>query len=228
MTHRHGVDYEKIHHLAWDVFMECTKIAKSMKLYGAGQDMLANAFSGNIKGLGPGVAEMEFEERSSDPLLIFMADKTEPGAWNFFLYKIFADPFNTAGLVIDPSMHDGFIFEVHDLIHKRRIMFKCPEECYDMLAYIGAPSRYVIKHVFKPDGKTIAASTSTQRLNLIAGRYIGKDDPVMIVRSQSGFPAVGEVVEPFTIPGTGRGLDAGLPPWPVHAGRALRCKLHPV
>jgi fructose 1,6-bisphosphate aldolase/phosphatase len=128
-----------------------------------------------------------------------MADKTEPGAWNFYLYKIFADPFNTPGLVIDPSLHTGFVFEVHDLVKKRRIMFGCPEEIYSMLAYIGAPSRYVIKHVFKKDG-TIAASTSTQRLSLLAGKYVGKDDPVMIVRSQSGFPAVGEVLEPFCTP----------------------------
>ena len=94
---------------------------------------------GMSRGMGPGVAEMEFEERESDPVLVFMADKTEPGAWNFFLYKIFADPFNTAGLVIDPSMHKGFVFEVHDLIEKRRIMFTCPEEIYNLLAYIGAP-----------------------------------------------------------------------------------------
>ena len=199
MTHKHGVDNEKVHKLAWDVFIECAAIAKSMKLYGAGQDILSDAFSGNVKGMGPGVAEMEFEERGSDPVLIFMADKTEPGAWNFYLYKIFADPFNTPGLVIDPSMHSGFVFEVHDLIEKRRIMFKTPEESYNLLAYIGAPSRYVIKHVFKKDG-TIGASTSTQRLNMLAGRYVGKDDPVMIVRSQSGFPAVGEVIDPFCIP----------------------------
>jgi fructose 1,6-bisphosphate aldolase/phosphatase len=199
MTHTHGIDNEEIHRLAWDVFMECTAIAKSMKLYGAGQDMLADSFAGNVKGMGPGVAEMEFEERGSDPVLVFMADKTEPGSWNFFLYKIFADPFNTAGLVIDPSMHAGFLFEVHDLFKKRRIMFRCPEEIYNLLSYIGAPSRYVIKHVFKKDG-TIGASTSTQRLALLAGRYVGKDDPVMIVRAQSGFPAVGEVLDPFCTP----------------------------
>ena len=96
MTHTRGEDDEEIHKLAWDVFMECARIAKEMKLYGAGQDLLADAFSGNVKGMGPGVAEMEFEERGSDPLLVFMADKTEPGAWNYFLYKIFADPFSTA------------------------------------------------------------------------------------------------------------------------------------
>jgi len=199
MTHTRGVNNEKIHRLAWDVFVECTKVAKGLKLYGAGQDLLTDVFPGNIRGLGPGVAEMEFEERDSDPVLIFMADKTEPGAWNFYLYKIFADPFNTPGLVIDPALSEGFIFEVHDTVAKRTITFSCPEESYSLLAYIGASSRYVIKHVFKKDG-TIAASTSTQRLNRTAGRYVGKDDPVMIVRAQSGFPSMGEALEPFTIP----------------------------
>jgi fructose 1,6-bisphosphate aldolase/phosphatase len=199
MTHMKGVDSPEIHKLAWNIFAECAKLAKSMKLYGAGQDLLSDAFSGNVKGMGPGVAEMEFEERGSDPLLCFMADKTEPGAWNFYLYKVFADPFNTSGLVIDPGMHEGFIFEVHDVIEKRRIMFRTPEESYNLLAYIGAPSRYVVKHVFRKDG-LIAASTSTQRLSLIAGKYVGKDDPVMMIRAQSGLPAVGEVIEPFATP----------------------------
>jgi fructose 1,6-bisphosphate aldolase/phosphatase len=31
----------------------------------------------------------------------------------------------------------------------------------------------------------------------MAGRYVGKDDPVCIVRAQGNFPAVGEVLEPF-------------------------------
>ena len=55
----------------------------------------------------------------------------------------------------------------------------------------------------------IAAATSTQRLNLMAGRYIGKDDPVMIVRCQSGLPAVGEVLEPFSFPHTVAGWMRG-------------------
>lgn len=199
LTHTHGVDNKKIHKLAWDVFMECTKIAKEMKLYGAGQDMPADAFPGNLGGPGPGAAEMEFEERASDPVLIFMADKSGPGAWNSFLYRIFADPFNTPGLVIDPSMRKGFVFEVHDLVEKKMIRLNCPEEIYSLLACIGAPSRYVVSHVFTRDG-LIAASSSARRLSLVAGKYVGRDDPVMIVRSQNGFPAVGEVLEPFCTP----------------------------
>lgn len=200
LTHRLGRNNGTIHRLAWDTFVACTDTARKLKLYGAGQDLLSDAFSGNIKGLGPGVAEMEFTERKSEPIIVFMADKTEPGAWNLPLYKIFADPFNTIGLVIDPNMHGGFQFEVRDLVKNRKVIFSAPEELYDMLVFIGAPGRYCIKEVHHKKSGEIAAVSSTQRLNLMAGRYVGKDDPVLIVRCQSGLPAVGEVLEPFANP----------------------------
>ena len=71
MTHTHGTDNEKIHKLAWDAFKEGTEIAKEQGLYGAGQDLLKDAFSGNVKGMGPGVAEIEMEERPSEVFCIF-------------------------------------------------------------------------------------------------------------------------------------------------------------
>ena len=200
MTHELGEDNEKIHKFAWDTFVDCTELAKSLKLHGAGQDLLADAFSGNVRGMGPGVAEMQFEERKAETVIIFMADKTSAGAWNLPLYKMFADPFNTIGLVIASNMHTGFAFEVHDIKESRKITFNAPEEIYDLLVFIGAPSRYMVRAVYHRETKEIAAASSTQRLALIAGRYVGKDDPVCIVRSQGDFPAVGEVLEPFTLP----------------------------
>jgi len=200
MTHQKGEENETIHKLAWDTFVAGTELAKSLRLYGAGQDLLADAFSGNVKGMGPGVAEMEIEERKSEPVIIFMADKTSSGAWNMPLYKMFADPFNTIGLVIAENMHQGFAFEVHDVKESKKITLNTPEEMYDLLVFIGAPSRYAVKAVYSRQTGEIAAVSSTQRLALIAGRYVGKDDPVCIVRSQGTFPAVGEVLEPFTLP----------------------------
>ena len=199
MTHQYGVDNDKIHKLAWDTFVDCTEVAKTLKLHGAGQDLLSDAFSGNVRGMGPGVAEMEFEERTAEPVIIFMADKTSSGAWNMPLYKMFADPFNTVGLVIAAEMHNGFSFEVHDIKEHKKITFNTPDEIYDLLVFIGAPSRYMVKAVYHRESNEIAAVSSTQRLSLIAGRYVGKDDPVCIVRSQGRFPAVGEVLEPFTL-----------------------------
>jgi fructose 1,6-bisphosphate aldolase/phosphatase len=200
MTHQRGEGDGLIHKFAWDTFVDCTELAKSLKLYGAGQDLLADACTGTVHGLGPGVSEMEFEERPAEPVIIFMADKTSAGAWNLPLYKMFADPFNTIGLVIAPNMHCGFAFEVQDVKASRKIIFNAPEEIYDLLVFIGAPSRYMVKSVYHRVTGEIAASSSTQKLSLIAGRYVGKDDPVCIVRAQGDFPAVGEVLEPFTLP----------------------------
>ncbi len=205
MGHDKGTDSSEVHGLAWDAFQEATAVAKSLKLYGAGQDILSDAFSGNVRGLGPGIAEMTFTERKAEPLVAFMMDKTEPGAFNMPIYKIFADPFNTAGLVIDPSLHGGFRFEIWDILEHRRVFMDAPGEVYSMLALIGAKSRYVIKRVYpKKGGKLPAdepvAAVSTEKLFEIAGEYVGKDDPVALVRAQAGLPALGEVLEPFAFP----------------------------
>jgi fructose 1,6-bisphosphate aldolase/phosphatase len=208
MTHYRGDESRLVHKLAWDVFLSCTELAKELKLYGAGQDILSDAFSGNVKGMGPGVAEMTFVERKSEPVVVYCGDKCAPGAWNLPLFRMFADPFNTIGLVIDPSMHDGFRFEVHDVHHGKDIILSCPEEMYDLLVLIGSPENYIIKNIYRRDGE-VAAASSTQKLALIAGRYVGKDDPVMIVRCQSGLPAVGEALEPFAFPHTVSGWMRG-------------------
>ncbi len=205
LTHDKGVDSQEIHGVAWEVFEKATERAKELKLYGAGQDLLSDAFSGNVRGMGPGVAEMEFTERGAEPLIAFMMDKTEPGAFNLPIFRMFADPFNTAGLIIDPSLHPGFVFEVWDILEDRRVFMKAPEEMYDLLALIGAKSRFVIKRVFPKEGGKLPADepvavVSTEKLYQIAGEYVGKDDPVALVRAQSGLPAVGEVLEPFAFP----------------------------
>lgn len=205
MTHGKGENSEKIHGLAWEVFEKATEVAKEMGLYGAGQDLLKDAFSGNIRGMGPGIAEMEFTERKAEPVIAFMMDKTEPGAFNLPIYRIFADPFNTAGLIIDPSLHNGFRFEIWDIKEHKRVFLSTPEEMYDLLALIGAKSRFVIKRVYPKENPKVkkdepVAVISTEKLYQIAGEYVGKDDPVASVRAQSGLPALGEVLEGFSFP----------------------------
>jgi len=197
MTHFKGEDNEEIHKLAWDTFKAGADKAKSLKLYGAGQDLLKDAFSGNVKGMGPGVAEMEFTERGSDPVVVYAADKTEPAAFNYLLYRVFADPFNTAGLVIDPKLVGGFKFEVLDAYENKKVVLKTPEESYSLLALIGTTERYMLSKIWRAADDEIAAASSTTKLSLIAGKYVGKDDPVCLVRGQSGLPAIGEITAPF-------------------------------
>jgi fructose 1,6-bisphosphate aldolase/phosphatase len=197
MVHERGEQNREIHKLAWEIFKEAAEKAGQLKLYAAGQDLLKDAFSGNVRGMGPGVAEIEMEERKSDPIVVFAADKTSAGSFNYPLFRIFADPMNTAGLVIDPTMICGFKFEVIDTLENKAITLKCPEEMYELLALIGTVGRYVISRVWRASDNLICATSSVSKLSLIAGKYVGKDDPVMITRAQHGLPAVGEVLAPF-------------------------------
>ena len=197
MTHYKGENNKDVHGAAWECFQKAAKLAKSMKLYAAGQDILTDAFSGNVKGAGPGSAEMSFEERGSEPLMFFIADKTEPSAYSMPLSRIFLDPFTTTGLVVDARAKKGFDIEIQDVMDNKKVVMSAPEETWSILSLLGDTSRYAIKRINSRAGIGPAAVVSTDKLNLTAGKYIGKDDPVCICRAQSGLPSVGEYLQPF-------------------------------
>ncbi len=202
MTHRHGTGARAIHKLAWDAFVAGTQVAKAQGLYGAGQDLLKDAFTGNVHGMGPAVAEMEIEERPAEPFLFFAADKTDPGAYNLPLYLAFADPMNTPGLILAPNMAKGFRFVIMDVNHTdgdRVIELSAPEDLYAIAALLRDPERYVVESIWSRASGEQAASVSTSRLHNIAGKYTGKDDPVALVRVQQSFPATGEIISPYAI-----------------------------
>jgi fructose 1,6-bisphosphate aldolase/phosphatase len=200
MTHRRGVGDERIHRLAWDAFVAGTELARRQGLYGAGQDLLKDSFSGNVRGMGPAVAELEIEERPAEPFLLFAADKTDPGAFDLPLYLAFADPMNTPGLLLAPRMSKGFRFVIMDVQHTagdRVIELNAPEDLYDIAALLRDPERFVVESVWSRASGAQAACVATTRLHNIAGKYTGKDDPVMLVRCQMDFPATGEVLAPY-------------------------------
>ena len=202
MTHTRGEGDERIHKLAWDAFRTGTDAARQEGLYGAGQDLLKDSFSGNVRGMGPAVAEMEFEERPNEPFLFFAADKTDPGAYDLPLYLAFADVMNTPGLILSPKMSRGFrfvIMDVNNTAGDRVIELNAPEDIYDIAALLRDPERYVVESIWSRATGDQAVAVATSRLHNIAGKYTGKDDPVMLVRVQMDFPATGEVLAPYAI-----------------------------
>ncbi|MDY6971381.1 MAG: fructose-1,6-bisphosphate aldolase/phosphatase [Thermodesulfobacteriota bacterium] len=201
-SHQRGPLDEKVHRLAWDAFVAGTEMAEEQGLYGAGQDLLKDAFSGNVKGMGPAVAEIEFKERPNEPFLFFAADKTDPGAYNLPLYLGFADPMHNSGLILSPAMAKGFKFTIMDVSYTetdRTIELNAPEEIYDIAALLRDPERFVVESIRSRNTGEQAAAVSTTRLHNIAGKYTGKDDPVMLIRVQGAFPATGEILSPFNI-----------------------------
>jgi fructose 1,6-bisphosphate aldolase/phosphatase len=199
MTHKFGKDNEKIHKLAWDAFSEGTKIAKKQGLYGAGQDLLKDSFSGNVRGMGPGVAEIEMEERPSEVFCIFAADKTEPGAFNYPFWRMFVDAGSSTGLLINEKLAAGVTFNVMDVMSGNIADLKMWEDKPELEAALMYPGRYVVHSVYSSQGEQIL-SASTDRLHNIAGTYVGKDDPIAIVRTQKDFPATEEVGSAFNNP----------------------------
>ena len=202
MVHTKGVDNTDIHKFAWDTFIQTSQIAKSQGLYGAGQDLLKDAFSGNVRGMGPGSAEIELEERPAEPFIVFAGDKCGPGVFNYPLFECFANPYHNAGLLLAPEMHAGFTFTIMDVNNTEAdkiIVLKAPEDYYDIATLLRDPNHYVIESVKENATGLVGAVASTSRLHNIAGKYVGKDDPVAIVRSQKTFPSTGEILSPWAL-----------------------------
>jgi fructose 1,6-bisphosphate aldolase/phosphatase len=199
MTHTKGVDNQEIHKLAWDAFEAGTKVAKEEGLYGAGQDLLKDSFSGNVKGMGPGVAELEFEERPNEAFTVFAADKTEPGAFNYPFYRLFVDAISNTGLIVNESLAQGVKFNVMDVEKAEIAELVMWEDKPTLEAALMYPGRYVVSTINTKDGEPIV-SASTDRLHNIAGTYVGKDDPICIIRTQKNFPATEEAGSVFNNP----------------------------
>ena len=99
-------------------------------------------------------------------------------------------------------MAKGFKFVIMDVNHTegdRLIELNAPEELYDIAALLRDNERFVVESIYSRETGDIAAVVSTTRLHNIAGKYTGKDDPVMLVRVQGPFPATGEALAPFNI-----------------------------
>ena len=199
LTHTKGCESREIHQLAWDAFMAGTGAAREEGLYGAGQDLLKDSFSGNIKGMGPGVAEMEFEERPNEAFTVFAADKTEPGAFNYPFYRLFVDGLSNTGLIVNKSLAEGVKMNVMDVEEGKVAELSLWEDKPTIEAALMYPGRYVVDTVTTKDGEPIVAA-STDRLHNIAGTYVGKDDPICIIRTQKRFPATEEAGSVFNNP----------------------------
>lgn len=186
-----------------------------MKLYVYHENTGLNLSENDLYEFGSSIAEITFEERIKESLVCLIGSGMGLGGFNLPLFKAFADPFNTSGLIFSDMLHEGTAFEVQDTIERRKAVFTNPNESYDLLAYIGMTDRFVVHRVItRADGKIVAVA-STDRLSDISGLNSGNDTPVAIVRCEGSLPTIGEVTEPYAVPslvvGSNRGSHLG--PW---------------
>jgi fructose 1,6-bisphosphate aldolase/phosphatase len=237
-THTQGDSSATVHKACRAAFEDAAEVARDEGNYGAGQDLFPTAPSGNVRGTGPGVAEITFpllpDHRPSESIAVFAADKCGPGAYNQALYYSFADPARSSGFMLSPDIGRGFTFVIEDMDHRvekdappthRQIKLNSPEENLSILALLRDIDRFGVARIeSRVHAGEVGVAASTDRLHNITGTYQGKDDPVMIVRNQRIFPALEEVVDPFRltplITGDARGSHT-MPLMPVAIGTAV-------
>ena len=233
-SHTNGPDNTDVHQFAWNTFLKATDIAREYGLYGAGQDLLVDAPSGNIRGAGPAVAEVEFDHdpvktnpvRPAESFMVLAADKCGPGAYNLPMFLGFADPMYCAGLML-PRVGEGFTFNIIDMDNTGGdsiISLNAPEDYYKITVLLRDNERFGIDSIVSRHTGLTAAAISATRMHNIAGTYTGKDDPVAVVRNQGVFPAPEELISPFAkahyIGGDARGSHV-MPLMPVPINTAV-------
>ncbi len=215
MAHRKGCDSRDVHGLVWNVFTACREVARELKLHEPDSGFSRQGFNGTLKNMGPGVAEIEFAERESEPVVVLMANKTSSGAWNLPLYRIFSDPFNTPGLFTEPSMLEGFTFKVRDVQDDSEMTLSTPGETYHLLALMNSARRVVISGAYRNSDGEAAAVISAPKVHFDGAKADGMSEPAAIFRCQGGLPAVGEVMEPFSLPHLVQGCMRGAHMGPI-------------
>jgi fructose 1,6-bisphosphate aldolase/phosphatase len=99
-------------------------------------------------------------------------------------------------------MTAGFTYTIMDVNNTdadKVISMKVPTDYYDICTLLRDTNHYVIESVVENASGLTAAVASTSRLHNIAGKYVGKDDPVAIVRTQKQFPSTGEILSPWAL-----------------------------
>jgi len=113
------VDMSVVDELMWDALQEGASKAAELGLYGPGQDLVADAFTGNLRGAGPASVVLPFpvrKDNASQTVLVSFADKTEPMAFNHYATGAYLLPrFNTGLIIAASKMKRGYIMDIVDL-----------------------------------------------------------------------------------------------------------------
>src|SRR5438552_16481612 len=114
-----SVDMSAVDDLRCDALQERAHKAAELGLYGPGQDLVADAFTGNLRGAGPATVTLPLPVRQDNPsqtTLVSFADKTEPMAFNYYATGAYLLPrFNTGLIIAASKMKRGYIMDIVDL-----------------------------------------------------------------------------------------------------------------
>jgi fructose 1,6-bisphosphate aldolase/phosphatase len=204
-----------------------TPKAFELGLYGPGQDLLTDAFTGNVHGSGVASVTLPLPvrpdpKRASQTVMVTCADKTDPAALGNWMCRPYFDPnYNTGLLIAASEMKRGYEFVVADLDTRAQAwerglrdeaavneyMQKAAgqerlivvDNAIDLQRLILDQNRYVVAQIRTKNGN-IGFTLTAERLHNISGTYSGKDDPLVLALCQGDWPAPGEITSVYMRP----------------------------
>jgi len=114
--------------ILWDAFNKGTDLATELGLYGPGQDLKVDSFTGNLHGSGLALIVLplpyrEDPSKASQTVVLGTADKTDPGTMNYITSGAYLnEEFNTGLLIANSAMRNGYLFEIVDVDTKEQAM----------------------------------------------------------------------------------------------------------
>ncbi|MCX6021897.1 MAG: fructose 1,6-bisphosphatase, partial [Chloroflexi bacterium] len=184
MTLVESIPTSVVDQLLWDAYDDGGYVSEKLGLYGVRQDLIAESFTGNLRGSGPASVRLPIPmhaQNGSITVVAFYADKTEPAAFNNIAKGAYLYPrFNTGLLIASSLMKNGYIFEVVDLDSKAQAIESGvhPNDKEGMnaaMAKFGAHMERVITLRGPEDLYDLEALTMGSR-GVIARIYTRKDD----------------------------------------------------
>src|SRR5215831_6215187 len=168
------VDMSVVDELMWDALQEGATKAAELGLYGPGQDLVADAFTGNLRGAGPATVALPFpvrKDNASQTVLVSFDNKME---------------------------------ELAKGLQEKVITLRAPEDLYDIEGLTRSSRFVIARvwsRNEKGEKDQLGYICSAERLHNIKTKkgftYGGKDDPVLLAFAQGDWPAPGEITSPW-------------------------------
>ncbi len=184
------------------VYLSVLDQAKKTGIY-KGEDLSRKTYLEQVRALEirKEYMPLKYLERAADPYAVISASNTYAGAFNMLTYQILNDPMYCAGITIDPTSFQGFIFEVWDSVEDKIMRFDGLTERNKLLTYINQPGRYASVAGYGKPGYKVPTDepifmVSVKRVGDDGKSQVGDFSPVLMIRGQSGLPAWGEVLAP--------------------------------
>ncbi len=138
--------------------------------------------------------DFPFTERGAEPIFVAKALDAACGFFNRALFNLFFNPDKGSGRRIEGNDYLGVVESIEDLCSNRSVIRTYefgPGQVNEMLALVADAEEWCLSRIYSVAGKFSQSELGDEPAAVVEGTF----NPVLIGRSQSGLPAIGEFTQ---------------------------------